>query len=468
MKFRGGYNIKISGRPDSNIRQLPVLSTLSLPLMTKRFNFSDIKVSDGEKVTVGQILAVDPDNFNLPLLAPASATVNYSDGDIAVTLTNISQSPVTDSDHIDLEHANKVSNSADSINQLVDFGGWEFFYEAFSAKLPDPQVTPQAVIVSTVSLEPFVCRGDIQLKKELIRFTRGLEHIQSLLDYQQIYLVLPKLNSDLIDTIRNQIRGYAWAHVVEIDLKYPYDNFNLIARHLNLRSSNGPVWALRTDGVFAVDKILTENSPAIERVISIGGPSVGKPTNISITAGYPIADIIAEFNIPGNTRLINGGILTGQNIAADLQYVDNECRGLTFVPEHTGREFIGWLRPGFDRKSYSNAFASSIIPPFKQKMSTAIRGEVRPCISCNFCEDVCPAGILPHLLHKYIYADQVDELQQSRIDLCVLCGLCSYVCTSKLELRDEFAKAMAVIKEEAEAARIAEEKQKAESENQQE
>ena len=94
-----------------------------------------------------------------------------------------------------------------------------------------------------------------------------------------------------------------------------------------------------------------------------------------------------------------------------------------------------------------------------------MRGELRPCVSCNFCEEVCPAGILPHRLHKLIYQDDIDEIERSRIDLCVECGLCSYVCPSKIELMHEFKQAkQAILKEKAAAALEAASKEQADSE----
>lgn len=468
MRFRGGYNVKISGKPDSEIKSMPAPPKLCIPLNSKRFAFTDIKVQSGDKVSAGAVLAVDPDNFNLPLLSPVDATVELNDDDKCVGLAGFASNPSScpNSDH---EHVvNKSGTNEQKTKQLIDLGAWEFFYDAFTNRLPNPEIMPQAVIVSTVSLEPFVVSGQAQLKDRLVPFCRGLEHLQSMLDYQHIYVVIPKIHTEFSKALSEQIRGYAWVKVIEIDIKYPYDNFNIIARHIGLRSADGPIWSLRTEGVFAVDQALTCSQPAVDRIISVGGPAVEKPTNIKVTAGYPIKDIISEFNIPDNTRVINGGMLTGDSFEPDTFVVDTECRGITFIPEHDTREFIGWMRPGFDRHSFARCFGSLLRPSFDEKLTTAVRGEVRPCISCNFCQEVCPAGLIPHVIHKYLYNDQIEEAQEARIDLCIQCGLCSYVCTSKLELQDEFAKAMALIEEENEAARIAAEKQKADSENQQE
>lgn len=70
MKFRGGHNIYLQGRPDSTIKLMPEPEFLYLPLHSRRFSFSDICVEEGQQVNGGDVLARDPDNYSVPLLAP--------------------------------------------------------------------------------------------------------------------------------------------------------------------------------------------------------------------------------------------------------------------------------------------------------------------------------------------------------------------------------------------------------------
>jgi Na+-translocating ferredoxin:NAD+ oxidoreductase RnfC subunit len=69
-------------------------------------------------------------------------------------------------------------------------------------------------------------------------------------------------------------------------------------------------------------------------------------------------------------------------------------------------------------------------------------------VACGACQRVCPAGIWPHLIHKYLYEESLEEAEAARIDLCVECGLCSYVCPSKIELLEQFLAAKQAIREE--------------------
>jgi len=144
--------------------------------------------------------------------------------------------------------------------------------------------------------------------------------------------------------------------------------------------------------------------------------------------------------------------MTGETLDESRKGIDAECNGLTVLPEHTEREFLGFARPGADRRSYSACFLSSLRRPFPERLTTALRGELRPCVSCGFCEEVCPARIMPHLIHRCLYQDDIEEAERARVDLCVRCGLCSYVCPSKIELRTEMITAQDRIAEELHTA----------------
>ena len=461
MNFRGGYNILLKGKPASSVKAMPEPKILYLPLRSERFVFTDIRVKDGQKVSGGDVLATDPDNYAVPLLAPRSGTVHLKSVEDHIVLKDVAHlaehADIPEKEMLHVER--KMGAAGIKRYKLLSLGAWQFFYDAFTGALPDPLGTPQAIIVSTLSLEPFLTRGDIQLHKRLLNFTRGLEHLQSLLEYQPIYLVMPNISSEFANLIRNQIRGYASVKMLEVPPKYPYDHFTILARRLNLKSIEGPVWSVRTEGVLAVDRALTLTKPCTVRIVSIGGVGINLPTHLKVMPGYPLKTIRENYIFEPAARVINGGILTGKILAADALGVDTECRGITVLRELQEREFFGFMRPGWSRHGYASCFLSSLRTKFTEELATGLRGELRPCIACNFCEEVCPAGIMPYLIHKYLYANLIEEVEQARVDLCVECGLCSYVCPSKIELRKQFIDAKELIAREKEEIRQEQQRQ---------
>ncbi|MBN1764332.1 MAG: 4Fe-4S dicluster domain-containing protein [Sedimentisphaerales bacterium] len=451
MKSPAIVDILLEGRPAGTIETLPEPQQLYLPLQSKRLKFSELCVEEGQQVSIGQILAKDPDNFSIPLLAPRAGGVRLSEVENHIVLQNITP----DGEQVrHIKHKEvHVSADANSVNikrqKLIDLGAWQFFYDAHDMSVPDPSVEPRAVIVSTLHLEPFTARGNVQIKEHIINFTRGLEHVQSLLEYQTIYLILPEIQTELSEEVQKTIRGYARGKIIKVPIWYPCDNLTVIARKLGLQKEKGsPVWALLTEGVLAIEKVLSHSQPCVDRFISLGGPAVKLPLHLKAMAGYPIEKIVQERLVDGPVRIINGGVFTGQAITEEQKGLPAECSGLTVLRVETERELLSFTRGGSDRRSYSNSYLSCLASPFRERLTTAIRGELRPCVACGFCEDVCPAGIMPYLIHKTLYEGELEDVELVRVDLCVGCGLCSFVCPSKIDLRGQFVEAQEVIRRE--------------------
>ena len=165
MRFRGGYNVLLQGRPEGIVKVMPEPEVLYLPLRSKRFLFRDLCVEEGQKVDAGAVLARDLDNHGVPLLAPRFGRVRLERVADHIVLEEVTKGQERgDVDQKEIQHVQrKRGPSGPSRYKLLTLGAWQFLYDAHTGALPDPLGTPQAVIVSTVSLEPFMARGDAQL-----------------------------------------------------------------------------------------------------------------------------------------------------------------------------------------------------------------------------------------------------------------------------------------------------------------
>ena len=112
------------------------------------------------------------------------------------------------------------------------------------------------------------------------------------------------------------------------------------------------------------------------------------------------------------------------------------------------------MRPGADRRSYSKCFLSALRGMLAERLTTALRGETRACVSCGFCEEVCPARIMPHLIHKCLYQDALEDAERLGVGRCTRCGLCAYVCPSKIGLRSQFIEGQETIRAELNAKAV--------------
>ena len=454
MNYRGGYNILLHNRPEDTIEVVPDPEKLVVPLKSLRFDFTDICVKDGQKVSAGEVLARDPNNFSIPLLTPRAATIKLDLIPGHIVLEDIAALPIADTPNE--QHAKTDQESMLlKTSRLLEKGAWQFFYDAQNGNLPDPTTSPAAVIVSTIHLEPYTAKSSAQLKEGIDSFTRGLEYLQSLLEYQPIYLAIVKPLTDLAQRLKTTLRGYARIQFLEVPHTYPNDNLAVIARNLpSLSQSDQPIWAVRTEGIMAIDKVMNDDQPVVDRIISLAGPMVSNPRHLKVPVGYPLEQLLkSNLNDNSSVRIINGGVFTGRDFGDEQKGLGTECGGLTILDDKPQREFLAFVRPGSDRRSYSKCFLSSLRGLFKESLNTATRGERRPCVSCNACEKVCPAGILPYAVHRAVYRDDIDEIAALGVDRCVRCGLCSFICLSKINLMDEFIEAQGQIaRERAEIA----------------
>jgi Na+-transporting NADH:ubiquinone oxidoreductase subunit A len=380
-------------------------------------------------------------------LALVSAKVRLDLDAEKIFLENI----LTDSS--DKQAFEPAKDSSSLHQRLIELGVLPLFYDAFTLGVPDLSEASQAVLVSTLNLEPYLVRGSALLPGKISNLERAMQKLQSLLEYQQVYLILPDDDSELRRLVLKQIQGNDWIRIIYIPRVYPYDNFRIIARHIGLKRDAGSVWALSTDGVLAMDSALSEGKPVISKIISAAGPGAKNPGHINVPLGYPFRLLKEQYALNDSVRMINGAVFTGTAIDDDTVGVDVECRGITLLDEHKEREFLEFVRPGWDRKSIASCFLSALRRPFAERLTTAVRGEERPCVDCNFCEEVCAAGIMPYLIHKHLYADMLEEAQTARVDLCVECGLCTYVCPSKIDLAGQFKDAKLRIEQEKEEIR---------------
>ena len=114
------------------------------------------------------------------------------------------------------------------------------------------------------------------------------------------------------------------------------------------------------------------------------------------------------------------------------------CLNVCPVYRHAGGHSYGWV--------YSGPIGAVITPSFVGHRAAA---ELPFASSlCGACREVCPARIMPHLIHRCLYRDDLEEAERARVDLCVKCGLCAYVCPSKIELRSEMMTVQSRIAEE--------------------
>ena len=174
------------------------------------------------------------------------------------------------------------------------------------------------------------------------------------------------------------------------------------------------------------------------KFLSIGGNGCGNPAFYRQLIVTPIVDILSE-DLDESIRIISGDVLSGAEtvVSNAINYLDEV---LSLIKPDSKREFLGWLKPGFNKYSLSNAFFSkllTILPSHTSfKIDTQLNGSVRSIIPMGNWDNVLPMNILTEFLVKSILIKDIDMMEKLGIYECDPedFALCSFACQYKVEV----------------------------------
>lgn len=143
----------------------------------------------------------------------------------------------------------------------------------------------------------------------------------------------------------------------------------------------------------------TEGKPLVERVVTVSGKKVEKKGNYLLKVGTPLSHIIEQLNPEDNAKIVFGGPMMGEEVTE------------TSTPVVKGTSGILFLSKDIDSVKREN------------------------CISCGYCVDVCPMGLMPMKFAESYRKEQYEKLVAVyHLDNCIECGACEYVCPSRVPL----------------------------------
>lgn len=452
--FQGGYKFKnYSGQPHSVLQELPIPPQVIIPL--KQGFGTEVKplVKAGDKVFAGQIIGRDDNSVSSPVHSSVSGVVegvrrmNYFKREATMVLIR-PENPSAEVTSLSGYSSEWWKLSNEKIEELIYLSGVssldrEGIPTRFkSSIIPTDDV--RHLIIHGIGSEPHNISLDLLLEgKKLLHFFEGVKILKRIMPKANVHLSINAHKARIIEQLVKLSSEMEWLDIYPLEPKYPqgYDEI-LVPTILNQRfpygysAANIGVVVLNIQAVLAVYNAVVEGRPLIERIIALCGPLFKENIHLKVRIGTSLSEVIKDrLRADFPSRVVLNSLLTGFELKDFSLPVDRHFSQLIAIPENKSREFLSFVRPGLRRDSYSRTFVSNWLPWIHRSPDTNQHGEERPCISCTFCEEVCPVGIIPHLLSKYIKRGVLDEtLMHYNIFNCIECGLCSFVCPSKIPL----------------------------------
>lgn len=133
--------------------------------------------------------------------------------------------------------------------------------------------------------------------------------------------------------------------------------------------------------------------------LTVAGDSVENPCNLEVTVGTSLQQVLEHCGLRAQPRrVVVGGSMTG--------FAVTDTVGTLVTPMTRG---ILAFQEDFKKMNYT-------------------------CIGCGRCAGVCPEGLSPYYIYKFITSRRYGELERFDIESCTGCGTCSYVCPAKLDI----------------------------------
>ncbi len=456
-KFAKGYKFNnFEGQPEAKLIQQDIPSTVTIPLKQGFGDEVPPIVEIGQTVKTGQIIARDDESISNPVHSSINGKVaaiekiDYMGQETTVIIIEFNGND-------SFEPLHKASlrwkdMSADKIDELVYLSGAASSGDSgIPTKFNSSSITPdqvENVIIQGIASEIHNISLEILLKgKILSHFTIGLKILQKLMPKAKFHMVLDESQNRTISKALQLMSPGKNIDVVTVPRKYPLHRDEvliplLLGKKIPHGYSSANIGAIVLDiaAVLAVYDAVMEGKPIIEKTIALCGPGLKEHTHVNARIGTSLEDILNSRTYPEkDIRLVENSCLTGKTLSDMSLPISRTFSTIIALTEGTEREFLSFVRPGINKDSFSRVFLSSLFeglsPRIKKGCDTNLHGEVRPCISCGFCEDVCPAKLIPHLLFHQVQNDVIDKLLINyKIFDCIDCNLCSYVCTSKIPL----------------------------------
>jgi Na+-transporting NADH:ubiquinone oxidoreductase subunit A len=171
-------------------------------------------------------------------------------------------------------------------------------------------------------------------------------------------------------------------------------------------------------------------------VISLAGPSVGKPRVLRTRVGASIADLTRGEFTTVRVRVISGSVLSGREARENYAYLGRHHLQISVIGQKRERQLFGWLTPGFDHFSVTPVFATGLLRLAKKFNFTASsEGSRRAMVPIGSYEKVMPLDVLPTFLLRALIVGDVEQaqalgcLELDEEDL----ALCGFVCPGKYD-----------------------------------
>ena len=262
------------------------------------------------------------------------------------------------------------------------------------------------IIVNAGECEPYITADDRLCREYPKGLISGIRLIMKILGLKSAHIGIENNKPEAIQALK----AYVADSGIQVDVlpaNYPQGAEKQLIQSITGRQvPSGGLPAAVGCAVFnaatckAIHDAVYEGMPLIRRIVTVSGDILMEPKNLLVPIGTSYNDLLDACGLSENPyKVLNGGPMMG-TAQFDLSVSTiKACNAVTIL----GRR---------------NRF--SVTDPH--------------CIRCGKCIDVCPMHLVPVLMYKALYTNEVAEMNATDLMDCIECGCCAYNCPAGVPL----------------------------------
>lgn len=286
---------------------------------------------------------------------------------------------------------------------------------------PAPDVKIDTIILNGAECEPYLTADHREMLENGQKIVIGALMVKKAVNAEKVVIAIENNKKDAIETMKEIVKDYDGVEVATLKTKYPQGSEKQLIKAVTKREvpSGGLPSAVgvivnNIDTCAAIANAVVCNMPLIERVVTVSGDAVEKPSNLRVRVGVTFEELLLACGLMQDhcKKIVMGGPMMGMS-QSDID-----------VPVIKGTSGI-------------LAFQE---PPTYGKEEGA-------CIKCSKCVQVCPMRLMPNFLSIFAESKDVEKLKEYNIMDCMECGSCAYTCPQRRFMVQHIKAGKALVKQ---------------------